>query len=138
VAHVFVTAPADLAAVKACFAGTAGIAAVTETGPDAGPESGELALTAAPGCWFAYPWWSGRTGAPDYARHVDIHNKIGFDPCELFWGWPPPSVSLDPSRVRGTHGRDDVPACSGSTVPALCGAASLLELARRVETWLSA
>jgi hypothetical protein len=42
--------------------------------------------------------------APDYASHVDIHNKPGYDPCELFFGWPPGSVSFDTRKIRGTHG----------------------------------
>lgn len=67
--------------------------------------SGELVLIAAEGAWFAYPWWTSRSEAPDYATHVDIHNKPGYDPCELFLGWPPGSVSMDTKKVRGTHGR---------------------------------
>ena len=67
--------------------------------------SGDLVLVAQKGCWFAYPWWTDRREAPDYATHVDIHNKPGYDPCELFFGWPPMSVGADASRVRGTHGR---------------------------------
>ncbi len=67
---------------------------------------GEFLVVAEPGRWFAYPWWTERREAPDFATHVDIHNKPGFDPCELFFGWPPGSVSLDASRVRGSHGRD--------------------------------
>jgi hypothetical protein len=35
---------------------------------------------------------------------VDIHNKPGFDPCELFFGRVPWQVSTDPSRIGGTHG----------------------------------
>ena len=67
--------------------------------------SGDLVLVAQKGCWFAYPWWTDRHEAPDYATHVDIHNKPGYDPCELFFGWPPIHVSTNASRVRGTHGR---------------------------------
>jgi predicted AlkP superfamily pyrophosphatase or phosphodiesterase len=67
--------------------------------------SGDLVLVAQKGHWFAYPWWTDRREAPDYATHVDIHNKPGYDPCELFFGWLPMSVSTDASRVRGTHGR---------------------------------
>jgi predicted AlkP superfamily pyrophosphatase or phosphodiesterase len=65
---------------------------------------GDFLVAAPPGRWFAYPWWEARREAPDYASHVDIHNKPGYDPCELFWGWPPGSVSQDAARVRGTHG----------------------------------
>ena len=70
-----------------------------------GPRSGDLVLLAAPGAWLAYPWWTDRREAPDFATHVDIHNKPGYDPCELFFGWPPLSVSLDTAKVQGTHGR---------------------------------
>ena len=62
-------------------------------------------IVAEPGHWIAYPWWSDPLEEPDYAAHVDIHNKPGYDPCELFWGWPPGSVSRNAARVRGTHGR---------------------------------
>ena len=68
------------------------------------PRSGDLVIVADPGRWFAYPWWTDRKEAPDFATHVDIHNKPGFDPCELFFGWPPGSVSLNTAKVRGTHG----------------------------------
>ena len=68
--------------------------------------SGQLVLEAKPGRWFAYPWFSDRSDAPDFATHVDIHNKPGFDPCELFFGWPPLSVSLNTNKVKGTHGRN--------------------------------
>lgn len=67
--------------------------------------AGHLLAVAAPGRWFAYRWWSDRGEEPDYASHVDIHNKPGYDPAELFFGWPPPSTSRDDTRVRGTHGR---------------------------------
>jgi len=66
--------------------------------------AGELVLVAEEGCWFAYPWWKERGEAPDYAGRVDIHNKPGYDPCEMFWGWPPFSVSMDAVRIKGSHG----------------------------------
>ncbi|MGA1825170.1 MAG: alkaline phosphatase family protein [bacterium] len=71
------------------------------------PRSGDIVLVAAPGYWFDYRWWDDKKNAPDYATHIDIHNKPGYDPCELFWGWPPPSVSQNPFRIQGTHGRID-------------------------------
>ncbi|MCX6997923.1 MAG: alkaline phosphatase family protein [Kiritimatiellaeota bacterium] len=74
-------------------------------GVDAIHERGRDFLVAAqPGRWFAYPWWESKRAAPDYAGHVDIHSKPGYDPCELFFGWPPGRVSQDAARVRGTHG----------------------------------
>lgn len=68
------------------------------------PRAGDLILTADPDAWFAYPWWTDGEKPPDYATHVDIHNKPGYDPCELFWGFWPISTSTDPSRIRGSHG----------------------------------
>ena len=65
--------------------------------------SGELMIIAEAGAWFAYPWFE-KKHAPDYASHVDIHNKPGYDPCELFFGWPPLSVSFDTAKIRGSHG----------------------------------
>ncbi len=76
------------------------------TGAEAGlaPTGGELVLVGRPGAWFAYPWWENRRSAPDYATHIDIHNKPGYDPCELFWGIPPFTISTDPAKIKGTHG----------------------------------
>jgi predicted AlkP superfamily pyrophosphatase or phosphodiesterase len=65
-----------------------------------------LILEADKGTWFSYKWWDNDKNAPDFATHVDIHNKPGFDPCELFMKWLPPlSVPLDDSIVKGSHGR---------------------------------
>ena len=69
------------------------------------PRSGELILIAAKGYWFAYPWWHDPPNRPDFATHVDIHNKPGFDPLELFWEGHPFRVAQDTSRVLGSHGR---------------------------------
>lgn len=70
------------------------------------PHSGRIVMAGHPGTWFAYPWWRQRGQAPDYATHVDIHHKPGFDPCELFFGWPPFATSQNPARVHGSHGSD--------------------------------
>ena len=54
-------------------------------------------LLAKPGSWCEYVWWTDRREAPDFASHVDIHNKPGFDPKELFF--------FGCGAVKGTHGR---------------------------------
>ena len=54
-------------------------------------------LVAKGGSWCAYPWWTDAREAPDFAAHVDIHNKPGFDPKELFL--------FNRGTVKGTHGR---------------------------------
>jgi len=110
VAHVYVRRDDDLPAARAALQKLPGVAHVldreqqTAWGVDH-PRAGELVLIAEDGAWFAYPWWSDKREAPDFAGHVDIHNKPGFDPCELFFGWPPGSVSMNTQRVGGTHGR---------------------------------
>jgi hypothetical protein len=102
------------------------------------PRGGQLVAVAAEGTWLAYPWWQDRARAPDYASHVDIHNKPGFDPCELFFGWPPLGVSQDTSRIRGTHGRTGAgrQVAWASTTALSPKSASLLELAARVKELL--
>ena len=47
--------------------------------------------------WCGYEWWTNPREAPDFASHVDIHNKPGYDPKELFL--------FCRGAVQGTHGR---------------------------------
>ena len=54
-------------------------------------------LLAKPGAWCGYEWWTDKREAPDFASHVDIHNKPGYDPKELFF--------FNKGIVKGTHGR---------------------------------
>ncbi len=58
---------------------------------------GCIVLLARRGGWCEYAWWTDRREAPDFASHVDIHNKPGFDPKELFF--------FNRGVVMGTHGR---------------------------------
>lgn len=46
--------------------------------------SGDLVAVSASDAWFTYVYWEGAAAEPDFARTVDIHNKPGYDPCELF------------------------------------------------------
>lgn len=110
IAHVFAR-PEEIGEVSELLRGTPGIervldrAAMREAGLDH-PRSGELLAISTRDTWFAYPWWSDHRAAPEYAGHVDIHNKPGYDPCELFWQWfPPLHVPNAPERIRGSHGR---------------------------------
>jgi len=110
-AHVYVQDPAALAPAAEAFRLMHGVAevlvgtALAQRGL-AHRHAADIVLVAGQGAWFAYPWWERRAQRPDYATHVDIHNKPGFDPCELFFGWPPPfAVSSDPTRIKGSHGR---------------------------------
>ncbi len=103
------------------------------------PRSGELVLIAREGQWFAYPWWSEASQEPDYARHVDIHNKPGYDPCELFFGFPPMSVSRNADRIRGSHGRVGPGRDVGwaTTLDLDREPRTLLEIAELVREWLA-
>lgn len=56
-----------------------------------------VVLLAKQGSWCEYSWWTDRREAPDFASHVDIHNKPGYDPTELFF--------FGRGVVKGTHGR---------------------------------
>ena len=104
VAPVYCADPAAKEEARRVLAALPEVEAVRE-----GVAGADLELLARPGCWFAWPWWEDPREAPDYATHVDIHNKPGFDPCELFFGANPFHCSADVSRVRGTHGRADAP-----------------------------
>jgi len=109
-AFVHADSEADAAAAAAALEATPGVAKVLRA-PEleaAGllhPRGGRLLAVAEDGHWFAYPWWEPGERGPDYAAHVDIHNKPGYDPGELFHGWPPFTISRDLSRIRGSHGR---------------------------------
>ncbi len=132
VAHVYVRDPSDLGAVAASLRRLDGVEHVLDREAQAAwqidhPRSGELVCVAAPGCWFAYHYWLDDREAPDFARTVDIHRKPGYDPTELFLdpGLRLPKariaktllkkklgfrylmdvIGLDPTLVRGTHGR---------------------------------
>lgn len=138
VAHVFIGGGADERRVETVLRDLDGVAEVMDRGRQyelgLGPaRTGEFALLAEKGRWFAYPWWDKPREAPDYAGHVDIHNKPGYDPCELFFGWPPGRVSSDPARIRGTHGRPSVPAAWAASFPVEPAPGNLLDLARAVE-----
>jgi predicted AlkP superfamily pyrophosphatase or phosphodiesterase len=89
--------------------------------------SGDFVAVAAAKSWFTYYFWEDDARAPDFARTVDIHRKIGYDPVELFLdpklrfprlkigayllrkklglGGLLDVVPLDASLVRGSHGR---------------------------------
>lgn len=131
-AHVYVADPADRGPVRSLLEGLEGVERVyareelASLGLDH-ERSGELFCVAAPGHWFAYPYWEGADRAPDFARTVEIHRKPGYDPCELFLDPARPAlklrlagkllakrlgfrtlldvVPLDTRLVKGSHGR---------------------------------
>lgn len=112
IAHVVCPDPRTRRQVQALFGAVPGIAAVLDEDGQQQMQvrherSGDLILVAAPGYWFAYPWWEDPKEAPDYATHVDIHNKPGYDPGELYFETRSLlsfAVSQDPRLIRGSHG----------------------------------
>lgn len=130
-AHVYVKEPDDIARVRDLLLAEEGVASVhvgearAELGLDH-ERSGEIVALAERDAWFAYPYWLEESGAPDFARTVDIHRKPGYDPCELFvdpkLAFPQVRVAakllrkklgfrmlmdlipLDAGLVRGSHG----------------------------------
>jgi len=140
VAHVFCRDEPAVRSARAVLEKVPGIAAVLdrqeqESHGIAHPDAGELVIIAKSGTWFAYPWFTDRKEAPDFATHVDIHNKPGYDPCELFFGWPPPSVGMNPAKIKGSHGRPGEPVAWTSTLPVDFAPKSLLDLACAVRDW---
>lgn len=154
-AHIYVRRPEDLEATREALADLPGIDQLLD---DEGkkshgldhPRSGELVAVAGPDAWFTYYYWLDDARAPDFAQLVEIHRKPGYDPAELFMDPLDPYVRLkavkaiarkklgmryrlavvplDPSPIRGSHGRlpashDEGPLILCST-PALYAAAS--------------
>jgi predicted AlkP superfamily pyrophosphatase or phosphodiesterase len=148
-AHVYVREPSMVPKVKDLLEDLPGVDEVLD---DAGKarvgldheRSGELVAVAEPEAWFTYYYWLDDDRAPDFARTVEIHRKPGYDPAELFFDpadrWAKARaglalvrkmagfrysmnvVPLEPSVVRGSHGRlpddpDDGPVllCSDPT-----------------------
>ena len=132
IAHVYVNQPEALEDVRALVEATDGVDRVLhgEERSACGlnhPRAGDLVAVAEPDAWFSYYYWLDDDRAPDFARTVDIHRKPGYDPCELFLDPALPSarlragwrllqkkmgfrslldvIPLDPSLVRGSHGR---------------------------------
>lgn len=66
--------------------------------------SGDLILSAEDNAWFDYRWWTDPNDAPTFAKTVDIHQKPGYDPLELFWDRPTSGISQNSSLIKGSHG----------------------------------
>ena len=66
--------------------------------------AGEIVLVTEPDHWLAYYWWLDDAAAPAFARTVDIHQKPGYDPVELFFDPAAHGIPLDAALVKGSHG----------------------------------
>ena len=61
--------------------------------------SGELLVFSSPNAWFTYYYWLDEALAPDFARTVAIHNKPGYDPCEMILD---PKIALPKLKIAKT------------------------------------
>ena len=129
-AHVYVRHEADIETVAQVLQNTNGIDAVLaddDRGELNHDRCGELVAISDGDKWFSHDWWSSDAVAPDYQTTVDIHSKPGYDPRELLLakGWRGSRarialklllkklggraeldvITLDPTRVKGSHGR---------------------------------
>jgi predicted AlkP superfamily pyrophosphatase or phosphodiesterase len=145
VAHVYVNDPADLPRVSTMLRELSGVDEVLDREAQARygldhDRAGDLVVVADPDAWFTYYYWLDDDRAPDFARGVEIHRKPGYDPAELFFNpadklakakaglnlvrkkvglrYSMQVVPLDPSYVRGSHGR--LPASSDDGPVLLC------------------
>ena len=132
IAHIYIQNGKDVSAVKKIFEERPEVDQVLDAPAQREfglnhPRSGELVLISKPDAWFTYYFWEDDERSPDYARTVDIHRKPGYDPCELFIDpkirFPKLKIAhtllkkklgfrslmeitpLDPSLVKGSHGR---------------------------------
>ncbi len=138
IAHVYVKNSQDISKVRSTLKEVDGVAEVWGMEEQRNNQmdhhrSGDLVVLARPDSWFTYYYWFDDTRAPDFARTVDIHQKPGYDPVEMFtdpqikWlmplvGWKllkkklgfrvlMDIIPLDPSLIKGSHGivpRDQV------------------------------
>jgi len=131
-AHVYVNDPSLVPEVRSLLEATTGVQQVLSkqekffAGLDHA-RSGDLIAVSDFRSWFTYYYWMDDKLAPDFARCVDIHRKIGYDPVELFldpaikrpklklaWKLALKTlrirtlfdvIPLDADLVKGSHGR---------------------------------
>jgi predicted AlkP superfamily pyrophosphatase or phosphodiesterase len=132
IAHIYIAEPTLIEEVRRIAAALPGVDGVFDRREQKAlgidhPHSGELVALAKSDAWFTYYYWIDDRCAPDFARLVEIHRKPGYDPVELFLdpairfpklaiGWRLAKralgmralmdvIPLDPTLVRGSHGR---------------------------------
>ena len=124
IAHVYVQHGADEAAVRKVCEELQGVAEIATIGHE---RAGTFTLVSDANRWFSHDYWLDDAHKPDFAHTVDIHRKPGYDPRELFCqasklgiAWRllrkklgfrqlMDVIPLDPTLVKGSHGRVDQP-----------------------------
>jgi predicted AlkP superfamily pyrophosphatase or phosphodiesterase len=131
-AHVYVNDKSKLADVKELLLSTDGIEQVLDKQEQQEyglqhSRSGDLVAISQSYAWFTYYFWLDDNKAPEFARTVDIHRKVGYDPVEMFvdptfkfpllavikrvlkkklgFRYLMDVIPLDTSLVKGSHGR---------------------------------
>ena len=90
IAHIYVNDQSELSRVRTLVEELDGVEAVWGAEEKAAngldhERSGDLVAVSKADRWFSYYWWEDDSVAPDYATTVDIHQKPGYDPVELFF-----------------------------------------------------
>ncbi len=101
IAHVYVNEASLLEDVRSVLRSEAGVETVLDRTEQASlginhPRAGDLVAIADARSWFNYYYWLDDRVAPDFARTVEIHRKIGYDPVELFID---PAIKFPAARV---------------------------------------
>ncbi|MGJ8692875.1 MAG: alkaline phosphatase family protein [Thalassotalea sp.] len=131
-AHIYVNDKTKLSEIKALLAKADGVEKVLdkEQQKELGinhQRSGDLVAISNADAWFSYYFWLDDKHAPDFARTVDIHRKVGYDPVEMFvdpkiklpllaiaarvlkkklgFRYLMDVIPLDTDLVKGSHGR---------------------------------
>ena len=135
IAHIYVNDPKEKASVKGILEKIEGVKLVMDEAEKQKhhinhKRAGDFVLMAKADSWFAYYYWNDDKLAPDFARSVDIHNKPGYDPVEMFMNPTNPFIKLraayklarkllgfryrmdviplDASLIKGSHGTLDI------------------------------
>jgi predicted AlkP superfamily pyrophosphatase or phosphodiesterase len=135
IAHIYVNNQADKPLVKSILEKIEGVKLVLDEAEKEQyninhERAGDFVLMAKADSWFTYYYWTDDKLAPDFARSVDIHNKPGYDPVEMFMNPANPFIKLraayklarkllgfryrmdviplDATLIKGSHGTLDI------------------------------
>lgn len=135
IAHVYINDKSQKERIKEIFSKIDGIASIMDDAEKKEhyidhKRAGDLVLMAKADSWFTYYYWLDDVLAPDFARCVDIHNKPGYDPVEMFMDPSKPLIKLraayklarkllgfryrmdviplDATLIKGSHGTLDI------------------------------
>jgi predicted AlkP superfamily pyrophosphatase or phosphodiesterase len=135
IAHIYINDLSQKERIKSILSKIEGIALVMDEAEKQEHKinhkrAGDLVLMAKSDSWFTYYYWLDDKLAPDFARCVDIHNKPGYDPVEMFMNPKNPFIKLraayklarkllgfryrmdviplDATLIKGSHGTLDI------------------------------